>query len=230
MHDKGRWDQRAQHANGVNRRRFLKGSSVAAVALASGPLSLLTSRPSAAQAQNKTLEALMPDPAVPLQNLGAEARPLEERMLRTLKEVDVQTIEGVEKEMSFAQGTRKSVRSIVWTCATNRGNRLTYGGSPFRARYLAWSTSNISWQAGLGWPIFSTYCPAHDYDYRMRYRDAYRFQIVPEFADFYWLGCGPSAQAQGSQATDVWVWVNDFPNTYGDNAGTFDFMVTGWSL
>lgn len=133
MHDKGRWDQRAQHANGVNRRRFLEGSSVAAVALASGPLSLLTSRPGAAQAQNKTLEALMPDPAVPLQNLGAEARPLEERMLRTLKEVDVQTIEGVEKEMSFAQGTRKSVRSIVWTCATNRGNRLTYGGSPFLA-------------------------------------------------------------------------------------------------
>jgi hypothetical protein len=165
-------DHTAGDARRVDCRRFLKATSVAAIALASGPLSLLTSRPGAAQTQNKTLEALMPDPAVPLQNLGAEPRPLEERMLRSLKEVDVQTIEGVEKEMSFAQGTRKSVRSIVWTCATNRGNRLTYNGSPFRARYLAWSTSNISWQPGLGWPVFTSYCPAHDYDYRMRYRDA----------------------------------------------------------
>jgi hypothetical protein len=40
---------------------------------------------------------------------------------------------------------------------------------------------------------------------------------------------GPSASGTGNGPTEVWVWVNDFPDTYGDNAGTFQFQVTGWS-
>jgi len=187
----------------------------------------------AAQPPNKTLEAMVPTfgesriAAAP--SIGATPRPAEDRMLRPLKGTDAQLVEGVEKYITFAQGARQSITSICWTCVTNGPNRLGYNGAPFVARYLAWSASNISWQAGLGWPVFTTYCPVADYDYRFKFPDAFRFQIVPVFGDHYWLGCGPSLSATGNRATEVWVWVNDFPDLYGDNAGTFQFCVTGWS-
>ena len=183
---------------------------------------------SAAQAPNKTLEAMVPAPIGESQIIGASPRPAEDTMLRALKG-DAKLIEGVEKDITFAQGARQSIRSISWTCWTNRGNRLFHAGVPFVARYLAWSVSNISWQAGLGWPVFTSYCPVSDYDYRFKFPDALRFQIVPVFGGHYWIGCGPSASATGTGATEVWVWVNDFPDLYGDNAGTFEFLVTGWS-
>src|SRR5262245_2430181 len=189
----------------------------------------------AAQPPNKTLEAMVPTlgesqmiGAAP--SIGAAPRPAEDRMLRPLKGTDDKPIEGVEKYITFARGARQSISSISWICRTNGGNRLNYpAGVPFKARYLAWSVSNISWQAGLGFPVFTSYCPVSDYDYRFNFPDAFRFQIVPVFGDHYWLGCGPSLSATGNRATEVWVWVNDFPDLYGDNAGTFQFCVTGWS-
>ena len=189
----------------------------------------------AAQAPNKTLEAMVPTPygksqiiaAAP--RIGATPRPADDTMLRALEGTDAQPIEGVEKYITFAQGARQSISSISWTCSTNRGNRLFYAGVPFVARYLAWSVSNISWQAGLGWPVFTSYCPVSDYDYRFKFSGAFRFQIVPVFGGNYWIGCAPSASGTGTGATEVWVWVNDFPDLYGDNAGTFEFTATGWS-
>jgi hypothetical protein len=189
----------------------------------------------ARQAPNKTLEAMVPTPygesqiiaAAP--SIGAVPRPADDTMLRALEGTDARPIEGVKKDITFAQGARKSISAISWTCVTNRGNRLFYAGVPFVARYLAWSAFNISWQAGLGWPVFTSYCPVSDYDYRFKFPNAFRFQIVPVFGNYYWTGCGPSASGTGTGATEVWVWVNDFPDLYGDNAGTFEFLVTGWS-
>jgi hypothetical protein len=189
----------------------------------------------AAQAPNKTLEAMVPTPygesqmigAAP--RIGAEPHPAEDTMLQALEGTDAQPIEGVEKDITFAQGARDNVRAISWTCRTDTGNALHSGGVPFVARYLAWSVSNISWQAGIGWPVFTSVCPASDYDYRFKFPDIFRFQIVPVFGGFNWKGCGQSASGTGNRATPVEVWVNDFPDAYGDNAGTFEFTVTGWS-
>jgi hypothetical protein len=228
MFDKIRLAQTSANVLNEERRRFLKGS-MAMGALATGPLSLVTGGGAAAQAPNKTLEAMVPAPFGEQQRIGAEPRPAEDSMLRAFKGTHVQTIEGVEKPITFAQGARKSATSISWNCWTNQGNHLAYEGRPLLASYLAWYATNISWQAGVGWPVFETYCPAPDYDFRMKFRDAHRFQIVPVFGGYYWLGCGPSGSAAAGEVTEVVVWVNDFPNTYGDNAGTFEFVVTGWS-
>jgi hypothetical protein len=190
---------------------------------------------SEAQALNKTLEAMVPTPygesqmieAAP--RIGDEPHPAEDAKLRALEGIDVQPIEGVAEDITFAEGARQRLSSIRWTCRTDTGNALRFGGQPFVARYLAYSFSNISWQAGIGWPVFTSRCPVSDYDYRFYFPDAFRFMIVPVFGGFYWRGCGSSASATGSQATQVVVRVNDFPNAYGDNAGTFDFTATGWS-
>src|SRR4051812_24496132 len=106
----------------------------------------------AEQAPNKTLESMVPTPYGESQLIGTAPRigvtphPAEDTMLQALDGSDAEPIEGVEKDITFAQGARENVRSISWTCWTNRGNQLFYGGAPFVARYLAWSVSNISWQ------------------------------------------------------------------------------------
>src|SRR4051795_4557733 len=96
----------------------------------------------AAQAPNKTLEAMVPTPYGASQMIGAAPRPAEDTMLRALEGTDAQPIEGVEKDITFAQGARQSISSISWTCRTNGGNRLFYAGAPLVARYLAWSVPN----------------------------------------------------------------------------------------
>lgn len=161
-------------------------------------------------------------------SIGAEPKPYEAS--RVADDVEAQTVEGVDEEIAFALGARSSARAISWTCAVNRGNTLHYNGAPFRARYLAWSVTDISWQAGLGFPVFTSYCPAPDYDYRFKFPAAKRFQIVPVFGGHHWIGCSASASGTGNTATPVEFWVNDFPDTYGDNAGTFRVTVTGWAL
>src|ERR1700742_4425743 len=105
----------------------------------------------AAKKPNKTLEAMTPTPYGESQTLGfaptigATPHPVDDTMLRALEDDDAASVEGVEQEITFAQGARDSARSISWTCSVNRGNRLLFGGQPFVARYVAWSVSNISW-------------------------------------------------------------------------------------
>lgn len=187
------------------------------------------------QSLNKTLEEMAPTSYGELHvigaapRIGAEPRPADDTRSRSLDGNAAEPIDGVEGEITFAEGARRRAPSITWTCRADRGNLLHFDGRPFVARYLAWSISNISWQAGLGWPVFTTVCPASDYDYRFKFPDIPRFQIVPVFGGFSWKGCASSASATGNSSTPVEVWVNDFPDAYGDNAGTFDFTVTGWA-
>ena len=83
---------------------------------------------------NKTLEAMVPTPygesqmieAAP--RIGDEPRPTEDTKLPALEGTDAEPIEGVEEEITFAQGARQRISSISWDCRTNGGNALHYGG------------------------------------------------------------------------------------------------------
>ena len=205
------------------RRRLMQGASAALAAVAVAPFSLLTVRPGIAQT-TKLLDA--PDPNVPYSS--PERRPVEDWMMRAGEETV--EVEVKEKEITFPLGARKSVRALVATCRTDRGNQLTRGGRPLQARYLAWSISNIYWVAGVGWPVFVSVCPDPGLDPGFKFKHHRKFQVLAVFGGSQWLGCHQSAQALGDRPTDVWFWVNDFPARYGDNAGTFEVTITGLSL
>lgn len=212
----------------LERRHFLKAGSGAVAAFAAGPFSVLTAGSVAAQTADK-LQSLVPDERAKMNRPGLSYRRAEEWMSKGGKGLQLQSVELKEREITFEKGPRKSVWSLVATCETWRGNRLTYNGTPIQARYLAWSATNIYWQPGAGWPIFTTYCPDPSLDANLNFRDAERFQIVPVFGGYYWCNCYNPAYATGDSATDVVFWVNDYPGTYGDNAGTFEIIITGLS-
>jgi len=153
--------------------------------------------------------------------------PLESWMHADEDRVVIEDVEGEDEQITFDEGSKESVAAISWTCATNRGNRLSYNGSPFRARCLSFQINYISWQAGAGWPVYNSYCPQPNYSASMRFRNAKRHQIVPVFAGSYWVGCHSNARACGNRTTDVLFWVND--DKYDDNTGVFRLTVTAWS-
>src|SRR5882757_7358477 len=81
---------------------------------------------------NKTLEAMAPTPYGESQLIGAAPRieaaprPAGDTMLRAFEGTEDHPVEGVEQEITFAQGARQSARSIVWTCWTNGVNTLRF--------------------------------------------------------------------------------------------------------
>jgi len=53
--------------------------------------------------------------------------------------------------------------------------------------------------------------------------------LVVQFGGRVWVECTNSAANVGDQITDVFVGVNDQVSLYGDNTGTFDIVITGYS-
>ncbi len=160
------------------------------------------------------------------QNPETEYRVVEDWML-SADDAEVHDIEGEAVEIPFDAGARAAISAIRWTCRTDRGNRLFYNGNPFRARCVSYSVSGISWQAGAGWPVYTSYCPQPNFSASMRFRDAKRHQVVPVFGGNYWIGCSADASGCGNRTTDVWFWVND--DKYDDNTGTFNLTITSYS-
>ena len=58
---------------------------------------------------------------------------------------------------------------------------------------------------------------------------ATRHMLVVQFGGRVWVECTNSAANVGDQITDVFVGVNDQVSLYGDNTGTFDIVITGYS-
>ncbi len=123
-------------------------------------------------------------------------------------------------------GDPASITAISWWCNANVGNRLAVNGSPISAQSLRWQVTEISWQPGAGWPVYTSYCPQGNYAGSMRFPNAKRHQIVPVFGGLYWSGCYNPAEGSGRSATEVVVWVND--DKYDDNYGGFRFTILGW--
>lgn len=118
-------------------------------------------------------------------------------------------------------------QSLRWTLNPDKRTKLLINGVPLRCRVLNYSVVDISWQAGDGWPVYTTYCPRSDYHTSMYFPHAKVHQIVPEVGGFYWHGCYNPATVTGNQVTEVFFSVND--SNYDDNRGSFTVIVTGWS-
>jgi hypothetical protein len=120
--------------------------------------------------------------------------------------------------------------ALQWTCPTNVINLFTVGGAPFVVTRFTFSTSNVSWQAGNGWPVYTTYCPRGDYHTSMYYPHAKIHQIVPSIVgQNYFIGCLSSAICESPAPGQVAFAVNDGTPDYGDNRGTFTIVITNWS-
>jgi hypothetical protein len=176
-----------------------------------------------------------PQQAQPSDRADPNAGPLEEKLMSTFARDSVPLVNGVEKEIRFSAGERKTARVLEYDCPTNGPCRLGYDGRPLRGTYFAWYIHDISWQPGLGWPIFTSYCPVQDHDYRFLFPHHKKFQIVPTFvpvsgtAGTHHFGCNQSGSHRDHASFEVWVWVNDCGGAcYRDNAGTYKLTLTGY--
>jgi hypothetical protein len=199
---------------------------IAVVAPASLPLIVS----SGAAAQQPQLQP--PDPSL-RPDKPHNVRPLSEEQTRTLK-TQVPPAKAREKEIRHLEGER-IILSVEKVCQVNQPCLLTWpSGEPIVGKYIAWSVSGIEWQAGLGWPLYRAYCPESDYDARMTFDAAKRFQIVPVIRPVsgargvYHIECNASSWHRASEKFETWFNVNDLPCCYNDNAGKYLVTVTGW--
>ena len=119
-----------------------------------------------------------------------------------------------------AAGTLDTV-TISWTIETNVRNLLSVDGRPFTATSITFSYSNITWQAGDGWPVYRVRCPNQDYRQNTYYQHAKFLALVHSIGGEYSIGCQESGVFTAREPGQVAVAVNDFPGRYGDNRGYF---------
>ena len=119
--------------------------------------------------------------------------------------------------------------ALSWTCAADKRNFLTVNNTPFVARYISYSFSNITWQAGNGWPVYGVRCPREDYGQDMNYPHAKVHSLVLEIGSRYDGNCSHSSFFAVEQLAQVIAAVNDEPRFYGDNRGIFVLTITGYS-
>jgi hypothetical protein len=60
---------------------------------------------------------------------------------------------------------------------------------PFVVSYISFAWSQISWQAGNGWPVFTVPCPREDYHLDAFYRDAKFLSLVLQIGNTYMVPC-----------------------------------------
>lgn len=176
---------------------------------ASQVLEKITLTPERAKASG--LDPALSNPAIHLGPTTAE--------LKSHK-VDAEPVE--KKDLTgkvFASG-------LQYTCDPRFLNRFTVGGQPLKARQFSYTVETISWQAGDGWPVYSTFCPNPGYHTSMYYPAAKIHQIVPSIdGQNYFVGCLQSGVCASSGSGQICFAVND--NQYPDNRGYFVVTIYG---
>jgi hypothetical protein len=110
-------------------------------------------------------------------------------------------------------------------CKPDMFSRLTFNGAPMTAKGVVFSFSGIQWQAGVGWPTYSTRVPQSNVLARAPFPASIHHMLV--------VVCGGQFSDAdlnldaivGSQSGDVFVGPND--ELLEDNTGAFDFIVFG---
>jgi hypothetical protein len=119
---------------------------------------------------------------------------------------------------------------LSYLCDPRVINAFVVGGNGLTAKRFAFSISEISWAAGNGWPVYTTYCPRDEYDTGMYYRDAKVHQIVPSIkGQNYFIGCLSSAVCESPGVGQICFAVNDNSGNYADNSGYFTVNIWSWS-
>jgi len=136
-------------------------------------------------------------------------------------------IELAVRELSDGRG-RVFGHALSATVPANGVFPLSLDGQPFVVTRFSCSFDRIAWQAGNGWPVYSTRCPTHEYAPGMLFRDAFEHQIVPWLKGVgYGLGCDNRTVYDFGKPGQLHVGVND--DRYEDNQGTFDIMIYNFS-
>ncbi len=156
--------------------------------------------------------------ATSVQNLGRNAKPAQELIKPRVEQL--------------LDGNQQAFGSVIrWTVATNGVYPLAApNGTPFVVTRFTCRFDNIAWQAGAGWPVWSVRCPRNDFLPDGFFHDARAHQLVPWIKGVsYGIGCDNPAVYDFGRPGQLYVGVNDGVNDYGDNRGTFDFVVYNYS-
>ncbi len=115
---------------------------------------------------------------------------------------------------------------LQYTCDPRNLNCFVVDSIPLTAKQFSYTVDPISWQAGDGWPVYTTFCPNPGYDTSMYYPAAKIHQIVPSITgQNYFVGCLQSGVCASAAAGQICVAVND--NYYPDNRGYFVVTIYG---
>jgi len=119
-----------------------------------------------------------------------------------------------------------------YRCDVSVWNRLLLNGAPLGAYALSYYFSGIQWSAGRHWPIYSTRCPRSDTRSDMLFPDAPAHALIVQFGGRYWSECANANIGTGAETEtdDVFVGVNDQARLFGDNTGSFTFVVRGYAF
>jgi hypothetical protein len=120
---------------------------------------------------------------------------------------------------------------IHWTVPTDNVYPLAGpDGKPFTVSRFTCSFDQIAWQAGQGWPVYTTRCPRNDFLPNGFFKDARAHQLVPWVKGVsYGIGCDNPAPYVFGASGPLYVGVNDGTSDYGDNRGTFNFTVYNYA-
>lgn len=150
-------------------------------------------------------------------------------------------VKGEEAELVAARVTPEVLRladgngtflanALSWTCPSDKLSDLYLDATtPFKARSITFGYSDINWQAGNGWPVYSGRCPREDYGQGTYYRHAKVHALVHSIGSTYSISCLQSGIFTVAESGQVRCAVNDGGGDYGDNRGTFRFVVTSFS-
>jgi hypothetical protein len=119
---------------------------------------------------------------------------------------------------------------LSWTLAADKFHNLYIDATtPLRAKSITFEYTNISWQAGDGWPVYHVRCPRDDYGQNFYYTHAKIHAIVHSIGNTYSISCLQSGIFTVNGPDQVRCAVNDGPGDYGDNRGTWDITISSWS-
>lgn len=140
-------------------------------------------------------------------------------------EVKIRKVEPKVIEHKDADGGTFAV-GLQFTCDPRFINHFTIGGQPLKAKQFSYSVGTISWQAGDGWPVYSTFCPNPGYSTSMYYPGAKIHQLVPSIeGQNYFVGCLQSGICASNGSGQICFAVND--DRYPDNRGYFVVNIYG---
>lgn len=135
----------------------------------------------------------------------------------------------VEREIKSLDST-KAFNALSFLCDPRVINNFTVGGNALTAKQFSFSVDRISWQAGDGWPVYSSYCPVDSYGQDNYYRDAKTHQIVPGIkGQNYFIGCSSNTICESVGVGQITFAVNDTSSNYQDNSGFFEVTIYSWS-
>lgn len=139
------------------------------------------------------------------------------RKMRTTEAIAIQEVDQYGNEVAVG---------LRFVCDARFINCFAVEGQPFHVTRFCYSTESVCWRPGIGYPVYSSYCPRYEYSIETCY-GAKVHQIIPlALNQGYFSGCQATDVCQGERAQLAFD-VND--DNYADNSGTYSINIWSWS-